>query len=170
MCLNRLATKAVGERVLLLWTSEKFQKHGRFEVPSDACDLVQHPFVGISLSKRVIFFIKGMQEVDEKWGKNSEEVCCKEMREHLSQRRTGNIVYSHTAACAKNRAENRGKNRDEKGHKDYEIHVRKVMQGKKKQNKIPSPTPAKGVGGRLLLQSLCWMLMWSQAWVFAAFL
>lgn len=61
-----------------------------------------------------------------------EEVFCKEMRKHLFQRRTGNIVCSHTAACAKSRAENRKETRDEKGHKDCEIHVRKVMQGKKK--------------------------------------
>lgn len=80
-----------------------------------------------------------------------EEVCCKEMRKHLFQRRKEKIVCSHTAACAKNRAENRKKNRDEKGHKDCEIHVRKVMQSKKKQNKTPSPTAAKGVGGHLLL-------------------
>lgn len=79
---------------------------------------------------------------------------CK-MRKPLFQRRTGNIVCSHTAAFAKNGAENRKKNRDEKGHKDCEIHVRKVMQGKKKQNQISSPTPAKGVGGCSLLWSLC---------------
>lgn len=84
-----------------------------------------------------------------------EEICYKEMRKHLFQRRTGKIVCSHTAACAKNRAENRKKNRDEKGHKDSEIALRKVMQSKQKkknQNKTPSPTPAKeGVGGCLLL-------------------
>lgn len=74
-------------------------------------------------------------------------------------------MCSHTAACAKNRAENRKETRDEKGHKDCEIHVRKVMQGKKKQNKIPSLPPAKGLGGCLLLQSLCWMLICSQDWV-----
>lgn len=56
-----------------------------------------------------------------------EEYCCEDMRKHLFQRRAGNTVCSHIAACAKSRAENREKNRDEKGHKDCEIHVRKVM-------------------------------------------
>lgn len=62
------------------------------------------------------------------------------------------------------RVELRIENRDEKGHKDCEIHVRKAMQGKKKQNKVRSQTPAKGVGGCLLLQSLCGVLMYSWAW------
>lgn len=57
------------------------------------------------------------------------EVCCKEMRKHIFQSRTGNIICSHTAACGNNRAENRKETRDEKGHKDCEINVRKVMQG-----------------------------------------
>ena len=74
-----------------------------------------------------------------------EELCCKEMRKHVFQSRTGKIVCSHTAACAKNKTENRKKNRDE-GHKDWETHVRKVLQRKKKK-------AAKGVGGSMLLSS-----------------
>lgn len=76
-----------------------------------------------------------------------EEICYKEMRKHLFQRRTGKIVCSHTAACAKNRAENRKKNRDEKGHKDSEIALRKVMQSKQKKNKTkPPPQPQQKKG------------------------
>lgn len=54
-----------------------------------------------------------------------EEYCCEDMRKHLFHRRKR--FCSHIAACAKSRAENREKNRDEKGHKDCEKHVRKVM-------------------------------------------
>lgn len=35
----------------------------------------------------------------------NEDLCCKEMRKHVFQGRTGRIVCSYTAACAKNKTE-----------------------------------------------------------------
>lgn len=64
-----------------------------------------------------------------------EELFCKERRKCVFQRRTGKIVCSHTAACAKNKTETRKRNGDGEGHKDWETHVRKVLQGKKKSGK-----------------------------------
>lgn len=94
MCANRFG-ESCRKRVLLLWMSDKFQKHIWFEVPSDPCDLVT--LWTISISERVIFFTKGVEEVDEKWGKDSWRTCCKERRKHVFQRRTGKIVCAHTA-------------------------------------------------------------------------
>lgn len=49
-----------------------------------------------------------------------EELCCRERRKHVFQRKTEKIICSHTAACAKNKTENIKRNGDRKGHKGWE--------------------------------------------------
>lgn len=60
-----------------------------------------------------------------------EELCCRESRKHVFQRRTGNIICSRTAAHAKNKTENIKRNGDGKRHKGWEKNTARKKSSKR---------------------------------------